>query len=90
MAQQGYGQLGLIQDPATRQLLQAAFDQIRDLQTQLTALKAAAVQRASGVAAANARLTGVSDPRADTDAVNRRTLEREVAEQLAAFATQAP
>lgn len=88
--QQGYGQLSLVQDAATRQLLQALFDQVRELQEQLETLRGAAVQRSGGVVIVQGRLAVVADPVQDTDAVNRRTLRREVADQLSAFAAPAP
>lgn len=78
----GYGQLGLIKDAATRQIVQALFDQIADLQGQLTTLQAAALQRGSPVPV-NARLLNVFDPEAVTDAVNVQYLRRYVQAQLA-------
>lgn len=78
----GYGQLGLVKDAATRQLLQALFEQIADQQRQLIALQAAALQRGSPVPV-NARLLNVFDPEALTDAVNMQSMRRYVASQLA-------
>lgn len=78
----GYGQLGLVKDAATRQILQALFDQIADQQTQLIALQAAALQRGSPVSV-NARLMDVFDAEASTDAVNVQTMRRYVQAALA-------
>ncbi len=75
MAQQGYGLINGIADPIVRNLLQAAFDQVRDLQTQVAALQANALQRGSPVSA-EARIMNVFDPVAAKDAVNLQTLRR--------------
>lgn len=85
-----YGQIQGISDPFTRQLLQHLFDQVTALQTQVTTLQGAAVQRTAGTLAVDGRLTGVSAPTADTDGVNRLYVQRYVAGQLAAFAAPAP
>jgi hypothetical protein len=84
---QGYAQLGSITDPATRQLLQALFDQINDLQQQVETLRAAALQRGSPVIA-RARIMEVENPQAPGDAVNLRAMQRYVAAQLTTFAVQ--
>lgn len=89
-AQQGYGQIGAISDANVRQLLQALFDQVRELQEQVTALQQAALQREGTTITAGGRIQAVSAPQGDSDAVNLRTLKSYVAGQIAAFATPAP
>lgn len=72
-----YGQLNAIKDAATRQLVQALFDQVRALQGEIAALQANALLRGSPVPVA-ARLTDVYDPEAPTDAVNVQFMRRYV------------
>ena len=85
-----YGQIQGIADPIVRQLLQQLVDQVVALQTQVTTLQGAAVQRTAGVVPVDGRLTGVTAPAAGTDAVNRDYVQRYVAGQLSAFAAPAP
>lgn len=86
MSPGGLGQLGLIKDPATRQLFQQLADQLSDMQRQIGVLQANALQRGSPVNVA-AILQNVSDPENLTDGVNVRTMQRFVASQLARSVT---
>lgn len=85
----GYGQLNLVKDAATRQLLQVLFDQVSDLQQQVSALQAAALQREAGEITASARIVALADPVNSSDAVTLQSMRRYVAGQLGAF-TQPP
>lgn len=77
-----YGQLNAIKDAATRQLLQALFDQNTALQQQIAALQGNALQRGSPVVV-DAILQHVLNPVAPTDAVNLQTLKKVVQFALA-------
>lgn len=82
----GYQGLGRITDPATQAVCKTLFDLIAALDRRLLALEGVALTRAQGETdAGRTRLTNLSAPQDDADAVTLRYLRGFVAAQLEAF-----
>lgn len=85
----GYPYIGQVTDPAAQRALQAAFEKITTLTAQVAALQTqlAQVRPTSGLNAQGGRVVQVSDPQADSDAVNLRTLRNFSQAQVGSFGT---